>query len=140
MHKYGREFSIAVMENRDNCVSDRVSERLPFSSDSHLPSQCSHPHTYFSFRTNPSELTSMPDLKVMRKLGIETPSPELVDAYLGEIAKGYGVHWSPPGQDQARDSPGGDLKVRNAIDHVSRSSFPNFAIGRGGYDGHRCRY
>ena len=25
MHKYGREFSIAVMENRDSCVSDRVS-------------------------------------------------------------------------------------------------------------------
>lgn len=25
MHKYGREFSIAVMENRDNCVSERVS-------------------------------------------------------------------------------------------------------------------
>jgi hypothetical protein len=24
MHKYGREFSVAVMENRDNCVSDRV--------------------------------------------------------------------------------------------------------------------
>lgn len=25
MHKYGREFSIAVMENRDGRVSDRVS-------------------------------------------------------------------------------------------------------------------
>jgi hypothetical protein len=25
MHKYGREFSAAVMENRDGCVSDRVS-------------------------------------------------------------------------------------------------------------------
>ena len=25
MHKYGREFSIAVMENRDGCVSSRVS-------------------------------------------------------------------------------------------------------------------
>ncbi|KAF8204303.1 regulator of Vps4 activity in the MVB pathway-domain-containing protein [Mycena galopus ATCC 62051] len=24
MHKYGREFSMAVMENRDECVSDRV--------------------------------------------------------------------------------------------------------------------
>ena len=24
MHKYGREFSIAVMENRDGCVTDRV--------------------------------------------------------------------------------------------------------------------
>lgn len=25
MHKYGREFSVAVMENRDSCVSERVS-------------------------------------------------------------------------------------------------------------------
>lgn len=25
MHKYGREFSVAVMENRDDCVSERVS-------------------------------------------------------------------------------------------------------------------
>lgn len=24
MHKYGREFSLGVMENRDNCVTDRV--------------------------------------------------------------------------------------------------------------------
>lgn len=31
MHKYGREFSAAVMENRDGCVSERVrlSIRLP---------------------------------------------------------------------------------------------------------------
>jgi len=25
MHKYGREFSLAVMENRDDCVPKRVS-------------------------------------------------------------------------------------------------------------------
>jgi vacuolar protein sorting-associated protein IST1 len=25
MHKYGREFSAGVMENKDNCVSERVS-------------------------------------------------------------------------------------------------------------------
>jgi len=24
MHKYGREFSVAVMENRNNCVAERV--------------------------------------------------------------------------------------------------------------------
>ena len=24
MHKYGRDFSIAVMENKDGCVSERV--------------------------------------------------------------------------------------------------------------------
>ena len=31
----------------------------------------------------------------MRKLVIDTPSPELVDAYLEEISKAYGVEWSP---------------------------------------------
>ncbi|CAE6355813.1 unnamed protein product [Rhizoctonia solani] len=56
MSKYGREFAIGVMENKDNCVSERVT----------------------------------------RKLLIATPSPALVDAYLGEIAKGYGINWSPP--------------------------------------------
>jgi len=55
MHKYGREFSVAVMENRDGCVSERV----------------------------------------VRKLVNATPSAELVDAYLREIAKAYGVDWSP---------------------------------------------
>ncbi|KAJ7103129.1 regulator of Vps4 activity in the MVB pathway-domain-containing protein [Mycena belliarum] len=55
MHKFGREFSVAVMENRDGCVSDRV----------------------------------------VRKLGNATPSSELVDAYLSEIAKAYGVEWTP---------------------------------------------
>ncbi|KAF5384963.1 hypothetical protein D9615_001169 [Tricholomella constricta] len=69
MHKYGREFSLAVMENRDGCVSDRV----------------------------------------MRKLDISTPSLELVDAYLHEIAKGYSVDWSPPTNDQD-DSPEGGVK------------------------------
>jgi hypothetical protein len=32
----------------------------------------------------------------MKKLALSTPSSELVDAYLFEIAKGYGVNWSPP--------------------------------------------
>lgn len=31
----------------------------------------------------------------MRKLVIETPSDQLVDAYLGEIAKAYNVKWAP---------------------------------------------
>ena len=56
MSKYGREFAIGVMENKDGCVSERV----------------------------------------MRKLEIAAPSTVLVDAYLGEIAKGYGINWSPP--------------------------------------------
>jgi len=55
MHKYGREFSLAVMENRDGCVSDRV----------------------------------------VRKLDMSTPSSELVDGYLTEIAKAYSVEWAP---------------------------------------------
>lgn len=54
--KFGRDFSTAALENRDNCVSERV----------------------------------------VKKLVISTPSPALVDAYLGEIAKGYGIDWSPP--------------------------------------------
>ncbi|OAX42098.1 DUF292-domain-containing protein, partial [Rhizopogon vinicolor AM-OR11-026] len=55
MHKYGRDFSAAVMENRSGCVSERV----------------------------------------IRKLVIETPSDQLVDGYLGEIAKAYSVKWAP---------------------------------------------
>lgn len=35
MHKYGREFSIAVMENRDGCVSKRVS--LCLQGDYNVP-------------------------------------------------------------------------------------------------------
>ncbi|KAF8272985.1 DUF292-domain-containing protein [Lactarius quietus] len=54
MHKYGREFSAAVMENRDGCVSERV----------------------------------------MKKLTNNMPSATLVEAYLAEIAKGYGVQWN----------------------------------------------
>ncbi|GLB35758.1 putative regulator of Vps4 activity in the MVB pathway [Lyophyllum shimeji] len=67
MHKYGREFSIAVMENRDSCVSDRV----------------------------------------MRKIDIATPSPELVDAYLYEIAKGYSIEWTPPNHKDSDSAEGG---------------------------------
>ncbi|EUC57347.1 regulator of Vps4 activity in the MVB pathway protein [Rhizoctonia solani AG-3 Rhs1AP] len=66
MSKYGREFSIGVMDNKDNCVSERVT----------------------------------------RKLQVATPSPALVDAYLGEIAKGYGIDWSPsPPPNNAVASP-----------------------------------
>ncbi|KAG1771269.1 DUF292-domain-containing protein [Suillus occidentalis] len=56
MHKYGRDFSAAAMENRGGCVSERIT----------------------------------------RKLIIETPSEELVDAYLGEIAKAYSVKLAFP--------------------------------------------
>ncbi|KAF6754308.1 regulator of Vps4 activity in the MVB pathway-domain-containing protein [Ephemerocybe angulata] len=63
MHKYGREFSTGVMENKDGCVSERV----------------------------------------MRKLDLGTPSEALVNGYLAEIARAYGVPWSPPGESEAKD-------------------------------------
>ncbi|KZT56118.1 DUF292-domain-containing protein [Calocera cornea HHB12733] len=75
-HKYGREYSLGVMENRDLCVPARV----------------------------------------VSKLGLGMPSPELVDAYLAEIARGYGVEWEAPdrygkaggdGEDGAGDGEGG---------------------------------
>ncbi|KAJ3750954.1 DUF292-domain-containing protein [Lentinula detonsa] len=68
MHKYGREFSAQVMENRDSCVNDRV----------------------------------------VRKLDIASPFTALVDAYLGEITKAYGVPWYP-----AAIKNGGDEAERN---------------------------
>lgn len=50
------------------------------------------------------------------KLAVFTPSPELVDAYLSEIARGYGVAYAPlcesdaPGSDgqEGSDDEGGD--------------------------------
>ena len=72
MHKYGREYSAGVMENRDNCVTDRV----------------------------------------VRKLVAETPSAELVDAYLTEIAKAYNVKYvsefSTPAAKSEDDEDTGD--------------------------------
>ncbi|GJJ13403.1 hypothetical protein Clacol_007657 [Clathrus columnatus] len=53
MHKFGREFSLAVIENRNNCVSERV----------------------------------------VRKLSVGTPAIELVEAYVEEIARGYGIEY-----------------------------------------------
>lgn len=32
----------------------------------------------------------------MKKLILATPQPSLVDGYLCEIAKGYGIEWDPP--------------------------------------------
>lgn len=47
-----------------------------------------------------------------------TPSSELVDAYLSEIAKGYGVNWAPLAAPAAAEGDGddgdGDVKVRSA--------------------------
>lgn len=80
MQKFGREFAIAVMENRDSCVSERIT----------------------------------------RKMTIDTPSPALVDAYLGEIAKGYGIDWSPPEPEppkyESSSAMGGDGGESNNTD------------------------
>jgi len=69
MHKYGREFSAAVMENRDNCVSERV----------------------------------------MKKLVTDMPSADLVEGYLAEIARGYGVQWNSHTR-PVGDRPHGDAQ------------------------------
>ncbi|KAJ7665356.1 regulator of Vps4 activity in the MVB pathway-domain-containing protein [Mycena polygramma] len=89
MHKYGREFSMAVMENRDGCVSDRV----------------------------------------VRKLVNATPSTELVDAYLTEIAKAYGVNWSPlpaysAGAADDAEAGDGGVKVSASGDEEPTSDDP----------------
>lgn len=55
MNRFGREWAINIMENKDACVSSRITE----------------------------------------KLVTETPHASLVDAYLGTIAEGYGLPWSP---------------------------------------------
>ena len=50
--------------------------------------------------------------KVTKKLVLSTPSPELVDAYLFEIAKGYGVSWSPPAS--LAKQGGGEIEPKEA--------------------------
>ena len=52
-------------------------------------------------------------LKVSRKLTIATPSAELVDAYLTEIAKAYNVNWSSPCATDSDGGPDGGAKVSN---------------------------
>ncbi|KAI0652355.1 DUF292-domain-containing protein [Trametes meyenii] len=87
MHKFGREFSIAVMDNTGGIVSERIT----------------------------------------RKLDVSTPSPELVDAYLGEIAKGYGVAWSPPqpaSADEHNDDGGPDGGVKAPSAETEKATPP----------------
>ncbi|KAF5352408.1 hypothetical protein D9756_005821 [Leucocoprinus leucothites] len=68
MHKYGREFSARVMENRDSCM--------------------------------------------MRKLVVDQPSNVLVDGYLREIAKGYGVPWESDTADETAASTNEDTSTQ----------------------------
>jgi hypothetical protein len=105
MHKYGREFSVAVMENRDGCVSDRVSRN-------HLPS----PLTLLC-----TDLDAH-DSKVVRKLVIATPQAHLVDAYLEEIARAYGVNWSAR-RNTTRDGENEDSKVGKSNCFIPSHSF-----------------
>jgi len=63
MHKYGREFSLAVMENREGCVTERI----------------------------------------VRRLSVETPSASLVDGYLKEICRAYGI--MIPGDESGEAGP-----------------------------------
>lgn len=53
-----------------------------------------------------------------------TPEPALVDAYLAEIAKGYGVKWTPPASGDSDDTGGeGGVKVSlNTISSTARGS------------------
>ncbi|KAL8663088.1 MAG: hypothetical protein Q9202_004125 [Teloschistes flavicans] len=57
--------------------------------------------------------------RVLKKLRVEPPDPELVNLYLKEIARTYGVDW-PKGEkrqdhssDEDDDSPGGGQAVKN---------------------------
>lgn len=47
----------------------------------------------------------------MKKLTFLTPPDDLVDAYLAEIAKGYGVNWAPEPKNDDDSVGGGGSKV-----------------------------
>jgi len=96
MHKYGRDFSAAVMENRDGCVSERV----------------------------------------MKKITNNMPSANLVEAYLTEIAKGYGVQWNPnlkqAGGDQSDEVQGlADVPPNDAGDNPTETISGKSALSAG---------
>ncbi|KAF7969082.1 hypothetical protein HWV62_28384 [Athelia sp. TMB] len=59
---------------------------------------------------------------VSKKLTVATPSKELVDAYLSEIAKAYSVNWSPapPPEISATDEPEGGGKT-DTLDNSEQS-------------------
>jgi len=110
MHKYGREFSAAVMENRDGCVSERVRSRKSY----HL--------------WQPNRTTTF---QVMKKLANDMPSSNLVDGYLTEIARGYGVRWTSDSKqvgdddDQPRDAQ--DFVVSHSL--TLSTGFRSFLLG-----------
>ncbi|KAF9270827.1 DUF292-domain-containing protein [Marasmius fiardii PR-910] len=75
MHKYGRDYSLKIMENQEG-VSERVA----------------------------------------RKLEVVTPSVELVDAYLTEIAKAYGVNYTSTPTTGAKGSSEGEADLKEAAE------------------------
>ncbi|KAF8628239.1 hypothetical protein AX15_004015 [Amanita polypyramis BW_CC] len=95
MHKYGRDFSLAVIENQNNCINERV----------------------------------------LRKLVVQTPSAELVDAYLVEIAKGYGIELTSERPTEANVVPNditkGDTEKASMSDDASRDGKQATAIDTG---------
>lgn len=44
--------------------------------------------------------------RVVKKLAVEMPGGDLVDAYLTEIARGYGIHWAPSRKAETVDEDG----------------------------------
>jgi vacuolar protein sorting-associated protein IST1 len=95
VEKYGKEFALDAMENKD----DRVAER------------------------------------VLKKLRIEPPPPELVTLYLQEIARTYGVAWprqehaADAGDNEDDDEPGDGEKEKNleeplTTDELTRATPP----------------
>ncbi|OCF61689.1 hypothetical protein L486_01347 [Kwoniella mangroviensis CBS 10435] len=82
MHKFGRNFSLSLVQPPD-----------------------------------PSSPPGVP-ARVLSKLKVFVPSKELVDAYLSEIAKGYGVNWAPEStpQDEEEDEGIEPLRRKEVVD------------------------
>lgn len=61
-------------------------------------------------------------MKVANKLTIATPSTELVDAYLIEIAKAYSVKWAPAsslGDNNDGSADGGEKVIVKVLSPIS---------------------
>ncbi len=95
VEKYGKEFALDAIDNRDGKVAERV----------------------------------------VKKLRVEPPEPELVNSYLKEIARTYGVQWpkrqdTPEFEDDEDDeNPSGGQAVKNleaplSTEELSRATPP----------------
>lgn len=95
VEKYGKEFALDAIDNRDGKVAERV----------------------------------------VKKLRVEPPEPDLVNSYLKEIARTYGVQW-PKRQDTPEfeddedgENPSGGQAIRNleaplSTEELSRATPP----------------